>query len=270
MSISRRKESLIEQLKDKEYRDAFVSAHINVGIPFQIRALRDKAPWTQKELAENAGMKQSWISKIENPGYSGFSLKTLLKLASVFDVGLVVRFVPISELVEWELNLSNNSLLAAPFYKDPYFKEPTIETQAAGRPAGKERTMRTGYKAVVESGSCSMDRRRWEERATCGHLHRTIEAAMQCLAEKQISYCDHGKRAGAYCKHCGGWAQERNTSALWYNGRIHNQDGERISYCDHGKRAGAYCKHCGGWALQPNTSAVWYNGRIHRQDGERI
>ena len=123
MNTSGRKERLRNALSDKEYRDAFVAAQANVGIPFQIRALREREPWTQKEFAEKAGMKQSWISKIENPGYSGFSLKTLLKLASVFDVGLVVRFVPIGQLVEWELNLSNNSLEVPSFSEDPYFRE---------------------------------------------------------------------------------------------------------------------------------------------------
>ena len=99
------KNKLIARLKDKQYRDGFVSAHIKIGIPFQIRALRERKGWTQKELAERVGTKQAWIAQIENPNYSGFSMKTLLKLASVFDIGLIVRFVPISNLVKWELAL---------------------------------------------------------------------------------------------------------------------------------------------------------------------
>ena len=87
---------------------------------------------------------------------------------------------------------------------------------------------RTTYSAVVESGSCSMDRKRWEERATCGHAHKNIEAARACLAKKQRSYCNHGRPAGATCKHCYGCAKSDTTSALWYNGAIHNQDGERV------------------------------------------
>jgi hypothetical protein len=51
----------------------------------------------------------------------------------MFDVGLVIRFVPISQLVEWELNLSNDSLSVPSFGDEPYFKESTIETQAAGK-----------------------------------------------------------------------------------------------------------------------------------------
>ena len=84
------------------------------------------------------------------------------------------------------------------------------------------------YTAVVESGSCSPDYRRWEEKATCGHKHRTLSAALECLAKQQASYCDHGRRAGLRCAACLGYAQARHTSALWYGGTIHNQHGERV------------------------------------------
>ena len=84
------------------------------------------------------------------------------------------------------------------------------------------------YSAVVESGSCSPDYQRWEERATCGHAHRTIEAAQACLARKTRWYCQHGRPAGGRCRHCGGSARAQSTSALWYNSTIHNQRGERI------------------------------------------
>lgn len=87
--------------------------------------------------------------------------------------------------------------------------------------------MKKGFKAVVESGSYSPDGKRFEEREDCGHLHKTIEAAEKCLAKKQTSYCNHGRKAGAPCRQCNGYAQSHSTSALWYNGRVHNQDGER-------------------------------------------
>lgn len=128
MNIDKRREKLIARLKDKEHRDAFVSADIDVGISFQIRAMREQRPWTQKELADHAGKKQPWIAKLESP-YGGFSLQTLKELASVFDVGLLVRFVPISELVERELKLSPESLIPVSFEEDLYFKK---DAQALG------------------------------------------------------------------------------------------------------------------------------------------
>ncbi|MGB8992960.1 MAG: helix-turn-helix transcriptional regulator [Desulfobaccales bacterium] len=122
MNTTKHEEKLIARLKDKEHRDAFVSARIQVGIPLQIRALREKRGLSQQELADQAGVKQSWIATIENPNYSGFSLKTLLKLASAFEIGLIVEFVPISNLVDRELRLSPESLTPVSFEEDPYFK----------------------------------------------------------------------------------------------------------------------------------------------------
>jgi transcriptional regulator with XRE-family HTH domain len=123
MKISKR---LIAELKNKEYRDAFVSAHIDTGIPFQVRVLREHRGFTQKELAERAGMKQERISAIENPNYkNAFTLSTLKRLASAFDIALIVRFAPISQLVDWELKLSPESLQAVSFNEDHYFKETT-------------------------------------------------------------------------------------------------------------------------------------------------
>ncbi len=126
-TYNRRKKELISELKDKEYRDAFVSEHIDTGIPFQILALRNQRGWSQIKLGENVDkdkpMKQEQISRLEDPNYSKFSLSTLKRLASAFQVGLMVRFVPISDLVEWELGLTSDSLKAVSFDEDDYFEE---------------------------------------------------------------------------------------------------------------------------------------------------
>jgi len=132
VNMIERREKLKAQLKDKKYRDAFVSEHIDTGIPFQIRALRKQREWTQKELSDRTGMAQERISVAENPNYSRFNLKTLKRIAYTFDVALIVRFVPISELVKWELNLSSETLEAVSFDEDPYFKPPITTIVAQG------------------------------------------------------------------------------------------------------------------------------------------
>ena len=120
MNIMKRRQKTIEDLKNKEYRDAFSVEHIDTGIPFQIRVLREQKgrEWTQKELGARAGMAQETISRIEDPNYGKLTLKTLKKLASAFDVALMVRFVPFSELVGWELSMTSTSMEAASFDED--------------------------------------------------------------------------------------------------------------------------------------------------------
>lgn len=120
--MNNQKERLLEQLKDKKYREAFVSEIIDTGIPFQIRALRKQRKLSQKEMSEKIGMKQERISVLEDPNYGKLTLSTLKKIASSLDIGLLVKFVPISDLVKWELNISSESLKALSYDDDPYFK----------------------------------------------------------------------------------------------------------------------------------------------------
>lgn len=116
-------DQLWKSLEDEEYRRAFIAD--DTGLAFQIKLLRDKKGWTQAELGERAGGKrQETISQWENPNYGKYSLSTLKELATAFDVGMVVRFAPFSELVEWNANLTPERI--AP----PSFDE---EQQSRGR-----------------------------------------------------------------------------------------------------------------------------------------
>ena len=109
---------LISRIKEKESCDAFVEAEIVEGIPLQIRAMQTERGWTQEELGDRAGMKQSQISQLEQRNYSGYTLRTLLRLASAFDVGLQVSFVPISELVDKSLAMRYEDLAVPDFGND--------------------------------------------------------------------------------------------------------------------------------------------------------
>ena len=104
------KTSLLEKLTDKSYRDAFTSEEIDVGLPMQIRSMREKREWKQGDVAEKLGTKQPRITLMEKPGYGNFSLNTLKKLAAVFDVALIVSFVPWSEMIEFTNSISNKRL----------------------------------------------------------------------------------------------------------------------------------------------------------------
>ena len=92
--------------KSKAHRDAFVASQINVGLPFQIRALRKQRSLNQQELATMAGMLQPRISAMEQVGGGQLNLDTLRKLAAALDVGLLVKFVAFSELIKWSNDFS--------------------------------------------------------------------------------------------------------------------------------------------------------------------
>jgi transcriptional regulator with XRE-family HTH domain len=90
----------VNSLKDRAYREAFIGSQVFTTIPYQVRALRKQNRLDQNALAAKTGMKQSRISAIENPSGNGLTLDTLIRLAAAFDVGLMVRFVPFSELLK--------------------------------------------------------------------------------------------------------------------------------------------------------------------------
>ncbi len=97
---------LFEKLRNsKERRDAYVSAQIDILIPFQIRALRKQFGLEQKDLAKLADMAQPSISKLEKAGNRA-NIETLKRIANALDVALIVKFVPFTELARWSDNFS--------------------------------------------------------------------------------------------------------------------------------------------------------------------
>lgn len=108
---------LWRKLRTKGYRDGYTEAQLSIEVPFQIRALRKARGWTQKQLAERCGIPQARISHIEQPGRNPLSLRTLYRLSSAFDVGLLVQFVPFSELVRREASFDPETF-CVPSFKD--------------------------------------------------------------------------------------------------------------------------------------------------------
>jgi len=123
--------SLIAELKDKQYRDAYVASQIRISLPLQIRALRKSRDWTQPELAEHAGMAQPRISEIEKPGERRLNIETLLRLASAFDVALQVNFVPFSEFIDFNEDLDLDNFAIESFARELIRAEAKEELLAA-------------------------------------------------------------------------------------------------------------------------------------------
>ena len=115
--MNSKKEQMWENLSDSNFRKQFINEHVDVGIAFQIRSLRNRQEITQSDLAKLPGVKQPLVSSWENPDYGRYTLKTLKELAKAFDVGLLVRFVPFSKLVDWTVNLTSD-IIAPPSFNE--------------------------------------------------------------------------------------------------------------------------------------------------------
>lgn len=135
MNITDKCEQIWQSLHDPGFRKQFIDEHIAVGIAFQIRSLRNRQKLTQKELAELLKVRQPLISAWEDPNYGKYSLTTLKDMAKAFDVGLLVRFVPFSTLVDWTVELTSD-IIAPPSYgeEEKYHFVASAPTLASSNP----------------------------------------------------------------------------------------------------------------------------------------
>ena len=104
-----------DELAEKEMRDAYLSAQTRTKLINQIRAIRNRRGWSQGQFAEILGKPQSNVSRLENREYGSFTLNTLFELASAFDVGLIVEFVPYENFLLHTRDLSTENLQVSRF-----------------------------------------------------------------------------------------------------------------------------------------------------------
>lgn len=118
--ISDKERQLLNSLDSKEYREALAIEHVNTTLAIQIRMMRENHQWKQSDLATRLGKHQETVSQWENPDYGRHSMTTLKALAAAFDVALLVKFIPFSELVQDMVNLSETRLSPPSFGEEQY------------------------------------------------------------------------------------------------------------------------------------------------------
>ena len=85
------KDFLQDQFKDdKNLEKDFYKGLEKTRIAIEIAAAREKAGFTQTELARRVGTSQSAIARMENTDYQNYSIRTLRKIAEVLELELVV------------------------------------------------------------------------------------------------------------------------------------------------------------------------------------
>lgn len=145
------RQQLLANLQNKEYRDAFVEERIFARLPLKIRNLREAEGMTQQKMAAATGKKQTWISKLEDPNYGRFTLKTLLEMAHFFDVGLEVDFVPFSKLLTEVIHPATGAVPR--FEKDAGLSgEPQIAAEALKAGLGSQKQNIFGSKGIASEG----------------------------------------------------------------------------------------------------------------------
>jgi transcriptional regulator with XRE-family HTH domain len=117
------RKGLADELKDPEARRDYADEFLSSYIALQIKTLRQQRGWSQAELAQRAGMKQSRISAMEQADYSGWSLRTLQRLAAAFDLAFVAGFESFGRMLDSMTSISRAGLERPSFDEDPAFRE---------------------------------------------------------------------------------------------------------------------------------------------------
>lgn len=112
-AASHRLQRLAEKIRDKGYRDTYVGSHTRQVLARQMREFRGDRP--QTEFGELLGKKQTVVSRLEDPSYSGWSLRTILEVASKLNVAVFVRFVDFPTFLKYTEDLSEAALRPEPY-----------------------------------------------------------------------------------------------------------------------------------------------------------
>lgn len=131
-------ERLWKLLTDKDYRRGFNRSHVGGTLAAQILNLRSNQKMTQKKLAEAIGTSQSQISAWES-SCDNISLASLHKIADAFDVGLIVRFAPFSEVAKEAVSHRVLNMVVVSFHDDSpnaVYHCSTSPARSRGRPCG--------------------------------------------------------------------------------------------------------------------------------------
>jgi transcriptional regulator with XRE-family HTH domain len=88
---------LEEQLKDPDFAERFERAGEAWDVALQLAALREKAGYSQRDLARKLKTSQQQISRLESPSYEGHSLSMLRRVANVLGATVHVTLAPKGE-----------------------------------------------------------------------------------------------------------------------------------------------------------------------------
>jgi hypothetical protein len=119
---------LAQKMHHKGYRDGYVVAHTRQVLAKQMREFRGTMP--QTEFAELLDKRQTVVSRLENPNYSGWTLGTLLEIASKLDVAVFVRFVDFPTFLKYTGVQTENAMRPAaydPRQLDEFARSESIE-----------------------------------------------------------------------------------------------------------------------------------------------
>jgi hypothetical protein len=186
---SPRLNSLAEKVQEKKYRDAYVASHTRQVLARQMREFRGEL--SQTEFGKSIGKPQTIVSRLEDPSYSGWSVRTLLEIAAKRNVAAFIRFVDFPTFLKYSEDMSDAALRPSSYDRQAV-EEMIASEDARDAPGGAliafDRAAREGQQ---KSGLERAGRDAFEPKPI-GADHNLAEA--QSATETGASVSDSGDR----------------------------------------------------------------------------
>lgn len=130
--------NVIEEFKDKDYRESYAEDYLNSFIAIQFRVIREQRKITQEELAQAIHTKQTAISRLENINNRSRNLNFLQKAAFALGCRLRVSLETFGSLINEEAPQFSREMLQRPSFEDE-FGSPKEATMTAAATANATR-----------------------------------------------------------------------------------------------------------------------------------
>lgn len=82
-------------MKSPRLQELYEEEKIKFEAALAIRHARERAGWTQAQLAKKIGTTQSVISRLEDADYDGHTVKILARIARALNRRVVIRMEPL-------------------------------------------------------------------------------------------------------------------------------------------------------------------------------
>ena len=110
--------TLRHSFRDPEYADLYSESFLDMFLATQIKVLREQRGLSQSELGTLIGTTQGGVSRIEDANYSGWSVKTLKKIARALRVRLRISMEEFGTLPDQVVGMNKASLMRAAHEND--------------------------------------------------------------------------------------------------------------------------------------------------------
>ncbi|MBZ0271125.1 helix-turn-helix domain-containing protein [bacterium] len=83
-----------DELNDPQFAKVYEVESQKIDLAIELARIREKAGLTQRELAKRVGTTQSVIARMENPEYTGYSVRMLQRIAAGLGTRVKIAFEP--------------------------------------------------------------------------------------------------------------------------------------------------------------------------------